>query len=222
MIKHDVIDVAIELHLEKEGNAPPPRLAEEFFDSLYSEWVDNSKPRLVQIAGTLRTTTQIIPVPGYRQWVYVEVGDTPVGSVPQDAMYYNELENYETNLFGFVVQDEQLKFTSGWDGEIAIGDSYKIIYYSDALTLSDTMQLFVPDKVHLMVALELQFRFREYFGGKPLTGPDILARRKNERKFKATVGGRTTQSNNLIQPNGIYNMGANTGSSHGILTEASS
>jgi len=206
MTQHDVIDTALELHKTKGGDDVSPRLAEEYFSSLYAHWVDMSRPRLLIVEGVLAATNEAIPLPGYRRWLYVELDGVPYGSLTDDALYYNSSTDYKTDMAGFVINEDTLVFTSGVEGELEVGNEYKIVYYSDNQELSDTMQLYIPGKIHLNMAKELHYQFREDFNGEKITPLETRSRARNKNRFFAEASGKTTRIDKPLQPNIVFNL----------------
>ena len=209
MTKTDIIDVAE----EQSGVRPPGRLAEEEFDSLYLQWVDRSKPRLVRASGNLASDPlQGYAVPGYKYAIQVTLDGNSLYSLGIDHLYYNESDiaaGNSASSTGFVVHDDKIFFTGNED-DVEEGLSYEVIYYSNNIQLPSGTEPYLPGKLHLHFSNELAIRFRMKYGKnkseRSLTQFEQFERNKNEKTFRteAAVDGNPTESSVPIQPDQFW------------------
>ena len=206
MIFSEIENLAKELARIKGAILIPGRYTETnageilrtYTETLYTEWINNSKPRLVQVSGTIDGAVSSYELPGYRSWVYVEAGGYTINAVPITSIYYNQLVDNVVECDGFNIDYDRIRFTGT---TIEAGDTFKVVYYADPPGISGSAEPYIPRQLQLPLARELAWRVRIDFGGAELSRNEMMERTINEQKFKNDLSIRNSDRDTLPSPN---------------------
>ncbi len=186
----DIVDTAVELATLRNVKSVPGRLGEQYGNAVWQEWIDQGLPRLVRIGGTTDATgiDHWYPLGGLREVYLVTLDGRTLDPVSLETFFHNLDGGTTEKETGYAVREEQVAFT-GLAASVQ-SKAYVVIYYSDNPELSGTQEPYVPDKLHLLIAEELAYRFREAFGGDDLSQQELLKRQKNQMLFVTEMRGR--------------------------------
>ena len=186
----DIVDTAIELATLRAVKSVPGKLAEQYGNAVWQEWIDQGLPRLVRTEGTTQAAGigHWYNLDGLREVYLVTFDDRALDPVSVETFYHNLEGGTTEKEMGYAIREEQIAFT-GLAASVQSKD-YIVIYYSDNPELSGTQEPHVPDKLHLLIAEELAYRFRESFGGDDLSQQELLKRQKNQMLFVTEMRGR--------------------------------
>ncbi len=205
MVGRDIIDTALEIASRKGTDSIPGKLAEKNYEELIQEWLDKSVNRTVRLEGLIASDTAAWhPLPGFLRAIFISVGGDPIGPVPGDHILYNET-NFPANVKGYVIRDNKITFT-GSPGDIGAGNAWVAYYHANNLAPSVTAELDIPDKLNMMLARELSYRFREDFGDRDsvLLGGEIVRRRRDKQNFLRLASGGTSEQDKPLQTDSFW------------------
>ena len=205
MVGRDIIDTALELASRKGTDSIPGKIAEKYYEEILQAWLDKSVPRTARLEGVVATdVTSWYPVPGFLGAIFVSLGGTPIGPLPEDHILYNETDS-PANMKGYVIRDDKITFT-GSSGDVGAGDAWVVFYRANHLAPSVTAELDIPEKLNLTLARELSYRFREDFGDRDSTllVGEIVRRRRDKQNFLRVASGGSSEQDKPLQTDSFW------------------